>query len=60
MSAKKISWKDALEMAGLSYDHHRGQMNYGKTDDERKETFKLLISVIESSVSSSRPKTSRL
>jgi hypothetical protein len=46
LSAKKISWKDALEMAGLSYDHHRGQMIYGKTDDERKETFKLLISHI--------------
>ena len=46
LSAKKISWKDALEMAGLSYDHHRGQLIYGKTDDERKETFKLLISHI--------------
>ena len=43
LSAKKISWKDALDVAGLSYDHHRGLMNYGKTDPERRITFKLLI-----------------
>lgn len=46
LSAQKISWKDALDMAGLSYDHHRGLLIYGDTDDGRKETFKALISHI--------------
>ena len=33
-------------MAGLSYDHHRGQMNYGQTQTEIRKTFKFLISHI--------------
>ena len=46
ISRKKISWINALAMAGLSYDHHRGQMNYGQTQTEIRKTFKFLISHI--------------
>ena len=46
LSRRKISWKKALQMAELSYDHHRGQMNYGSSEDERSQTFRFLLTGI--------------
>ena len=46
LSRRKIPWKKALQMAELSYDHHRGQMNYGSSEDERLQTFRFLLTGI--------------
>lgn len=43
ISRKKIPWSLCLTIAGLSYDHHRGQLSYGQSDEERKSTFKILM-----------------
>ena len=39
----KVSWADVLAASGIDPKCHFGKFNYGKTEDERKETFQKVV-----------------
>jgi hypothetical protein len=40
---KSTTWQELLVLAGLDANCHIGQFSYGKTTQQRKETFKLIV-----------------